>query len=254
MTISKKIRSIADSLIDEGGAKWDEFMDSMEAGEKMLNPEKQTWSELLQSQTPFFSLEKEAKRIVMRRIGFRPWQREEVNYEHFIRAHLNDFRTGKISQEQFELECESIIKTQRNDIMRRHPYYMSRDWDGQGKTAYETDNPQWRVTAINRLIDIIGYRPDIKISWPAEMCLRHYYDVDEKKAENDKILFRGRISLDEGDYRALNILRYREVLYRSGIEAADNSDLLGILPHFGDEFADIDQILHLNYINLIVPD
>ncbi len=177
-----------------------------------------SWDDLNLNATVLVNWETQTKELIEKRLGYLPHPAISLRYEPYLRALLQNRHQGLITSEVFRQEADEHLKLIRNVDMEQ---YSGRDYAPHFKQMYQKMFEFYGVKAKERLKFFLGYEPAAEHSLLAELWL---WDVMSKNI----ILPPGRPTAV--DYKALTIIRYREILYLHDKINADKSDLSGEFP------------------------
>lgn len=173
-----------------------------------------SWKYIALSALVLPDLEQQAKDLIEIRLGYLPPASITLPYEYELRTLLQNFNLGKIDQDDFYSQADRYIKLIRNDdiepndCLEYEPYLYEN---------YKRDFIPYTQMAKIRIMDFLGYEPSLEHSLIAESWLASIMAKDYLKLPP---------VITPIDYRALTIIKYREVLLSQGKEVADTSDLL----------------------------
>jgi len=176
-----------------------------------------SWEDLNRSATVLPDLIQKGKTAIEYYLGYLPDESITIRFEPFLRSLIQQKDEGIIYSEYTKL-AEEHIRLIRNEDVKHN---LMDDYDQELYESYQSGFQPWGAAAKQRIIDMLGYAPELKHSLVAEMWLR-------------TILARDTIKLPEEmspvDYKVLALIRYREILLSQGKEAADNWPLLNCDP------------------------
>lgn len=148
-------------------------------------------------------------------LGYLPLDRNYLPYMEDIRALIERHENNECDQAQFDDEARQYAMGIRNDEMKEDGIYCRQEkMDWVDEYLYKTTFPERTTEARDRLARFLGYYPDIIYSFHAECFLRCLLST------------RMGPEISAPDYRAMTIVKYREVLLTQGQEAADKSPLV----------------------------
>ncbi|MDF7816759.1 hypothetical protein P1X15_04095 [Runella sp. MFBS21] len=173
------------------------------------------WKDLALNATLLPHLEDATHQLIEQRLGYVPHPSVSLPYAPYLRALLQSYHQGTLSQNAFKHEAEEHIKLIRNADM---VHYSSAEPAPHFQQSYQKMFGIYGSQAKDRLTRFLGYEPLLEHSLMAELWL---FDL----------MTRDTIRLPEArtavDFKALTIIRYREILLGQGKAAADASPLLG---------------------------
>lgn len=177
-----------------------------------------SWKDLALNATVLPNLEEQTKDLIERRLGYLPHPAVTLRYEPYLRALLQSYHQGTLSSDTFTEQAEEHLKLIRNADMQ---HYSSPHPAPHFVQSYQKMFSIYGSKVKERLTCFLGYEPDLKHSLMAELWL---FDL----------MARDTVRLPDGptavDFKALTIIRYREILLSQGKATADVSALLGALP------------------------
>ena len=175
------------------------------------------WKNLVQSATLYPEHAAIALKLIKRMMGHTPKQLIYIPHEPFIRAHIESYIRGTISNEEYFNLVAKHVRDIRNDFMRlekKYNIYNEKDF-----FAYESKAEKSKHVARNRLSNLLGYVPDVQHSLEGELLLRRAIDCKLVHVLDDYC---------DIDFKAAAITNYRMVYFTYGKQAADNSELMGL--------------------------
>lgn len=174
-----------------------------------------SWKDLALNATVLPNLEDQTNDLIERRLGYLPHPSVTLPYAPYLRALLQRYHQGTLTADAFTHEAEEHLKLIRNADMQ---HYSSPEPAPHFVQSYQKMFGLYAKKTKERLVRFLGYEPDLKHSLMAELWLWDVMDMDT-------------IRLPDGptavDFKALTIIRYREILFSKGKEPADASPLLG---------------------------
>lgn len=174
------------------------------------------WKTLENAATILPHLDIQAQEVIEKRLGYLPSQHVVLPYEPFVRAIINSYQQGQITTKDYSNQLEAHIKLIRNADMIHN---LMPDYDPQIYQNYTATFSLYGQMTRDRITTFLGYEPQLIHSLSAEMWLRKMFAQD---------IFQLPDYITTIDYKALTLIRYREILLEFGKEAADASPLLGM--------------------------
>ncbi len=174
------------------------------------------WKTLENAATILPHLDIQAQEVIEKWLGYLPAQHVVLSYEPFVRAIINSYQQGQISDKDYSNQLEAHIKLIRNADMIHN---LMPDYDPQIYQNYTATFCPYGQMSKDRITTFLGYEPQLKHSLVAEMWLRKMFAQD---------VFQLPGCITTIDYKVLTLIRYREILLEFGKEAADASPLLAI--------------------------
>ncbi|WP_273209107.1 hypothetical protein [Runella zeae] len=173
------------------------------------------WKDLALNATVLPHLEDATHHLIEQRLGYLPHPSVSLPYAPYLRALLQSYHQGTLSQNAFTYEAEEHIKLIRNVDMA---HYSAVEPALHFQQSYQKMFGIYGSQAKDRLSSFLGYESRLEHSLLAELWL---FDL----------MTRDTIRLPKAptavDFKALTIIRYREILLSQGKAAADASPLLG---------------------------
>jgi hypothetical protein len=173
-----------------------------------------SWRDVVLNATVLPHLEDQAKDLIEVRLGYLPPSSITLRYEYELRTLLQNFNLGKINLDNFYHQADRYIKLIRNDdiepnnCLTYEPYLYEK---------YRKEFLPYGQMAKGRIMGFLGYEPRLEYSLAAEIWLSSILAKDYLKLPN---------KITPIDFRAISIIKYREILLSHGKEVADNSPLL----------------------------
>lgn len=175
-----------------------------------------SWKDLALNATVLPNLEDQTNDLIERRLGYLPHHSVTLPYVPYLRAILQSYHQGSLNADAFTHEAEEHLKLIRNADMQ---HYSAPEPAVHFVQSYQKLFGLYAEKTKERLIRFLGYEPDLKHSLMAELWLWEVMAMDT-------------IRLPDGptavDFKALTIIRYREILFSKGKAAADASPLSGV--------------------------
>jgi hypothetical protein len=186
-----------------------------------------SWEDLSRSALVLPDLVQKGKTAIEYYLGYLPDESVTIRFEPFLRSLIQQKNAGIIPYSEYTKLAEEHIRLIRNEDVKHN---LMDDYDQELYENYHTGYMPFGAAAKQRIIDMLGYAPELKHSLVAEMWLR-------------TILARDRIKLPDEmspvDYKVLTLIRYREILLSKGKSTADNWPVLNCDPlvrasYYGD--------------------
>lgn len=172
-----------------------------------------SWKDLALHATVLPNLEGQAKDLIERRLGYLPHPAVTLHYEPYLRALLQSYHQGTLSSDAFTEQAEEHLKLIRNADMQ---HYSSPEPAPHFVQSYQKMFGIYGGKVKERLTRFLGYEPRLEHSLMAELWL---FDL----------MARDTVRLPDGltavDFKALTIIRYREILLSQGLTDANDSPL-----------------------------
>lgn len=176
------------------------------------------WHDLSLAARALPELEQQAHDVIETWLGYLPHPCVTLPDEPSIRLALHKHRRGEWNEATYHQRLEPAMKRVRNRDLRHNaePTYHPEIY----QTYAATYHP-YGFAVRQRLVSFLGYEPALACSLIAELWLRNAV------VENQGLLLVGRTALD---WRAMTLVKYREVLLAHSKAAADESALVKIQP------------------------
>lgn len=156
---------------------------------------------------------------ISHRLGYLPSIDTYKWHEFYIRELIHHYLSGGCiyySEESFNDAVDIHIKHIRNadvqDIIAA-PEYTREDIE-----RYNHHLPEFKELAQKNIAYLMGYVPDLRYSLDAELYLRGFL---ASKSSGERNI------ITPVEYRTVNAISYREHFLKYGIEAANNSPIIG---------------------------
>lgn len=172
-----------------------------------------SWNDLQLNATVLTDLEETTQNFIENRLGYMAHRAVRLRFEPYLRALIQNYRQGVLSADEFSDQADEHIKLIRNQDME---HYSSLDHSEHYKDMYERLFNLYGLQAKERLTRFLGYEPELKHSLMAELWLWDIMSQDIRLGEKITAI----------DYKAITIIRYREILFSEGKVAADDSPLI----------------------------
>lgn len=176
-----------------------------------------SWSDMAAYNTVLTGYEEEAQEQIEKYLGYVPHPTIFMPHEPYIRSELQRFHAGVIAEEAFDRNVQEHVRHIRNDDMKKDGWAEPVEYTAADYDAYDTVLVPYRDAARTRLAGLLEYEPDLRVSLGAEIYLRELLAMDS---------YASSWGLTAMDAKAMNIVRYRQVLFEYGVEGADQSILI----------------------------
>ena len=174
------------------------------------------WDNLVASATILPELELSAQELIKELLGYLPQALLTLSEEPFIRALLQNYRSGGMTVDELFDQAEEHIKPVRNaDLSDNACLTYPRELYRQ----YFLALPEVAYKVKTRLTIFLGYEPALEHSLVAELNLQECL-MDDTMHFSEK--------LSRADIQSITIIKYREVLLAKGKAAADASPLIAM--------------------------
>lgn len=172
-----------------------------------------SWNDLNNASNSLPHFAQKGRELIECRLGYLPHDSVTLPFEPRLRTHVRAYEFGLISVYEFEQQADTVLKEIRNRDMRHNTCLT---YDPQIYRKYFDTFVPYGYAVRERLSNFLGYIPDLKHSVVAELWLRDLVARDDIRLPNWPT---------SADYKAMTLIRYREVLLEQGKEAADASQI-----------------------------
>ena len=174
-----------------------------------------SWKDLALNATVLPNLEDQTNDLIERRLGYLPHPSVSLPYAPYLRALLQSYHQGTLSSDAFTQQAEAHLQLIRNADME---HYCAIEPAPHFVQSYQKMVEIFDFRAKERLAGFWGYIPEETHSLMAELWLYELMLKDTLRLPESSTAV---------DFKALTIIRYREILFTQGKAAADGSPLLG---------------------------
>ncbi len=157
-----------------------------------------------------------ARGLIEKYMGYLPPHATLVSREICIRQAIEHFEKGRCTQEKFDNGVHELVKRIRNEDMERDGWYETLVFDEKELNRYSTKYAPYIQGARERIARGLGYYPDLCYSLQAEIFFRNLLARDN---------YNPNWELTAYDFKAITVVKYREVLLTKDKEAADHSSV-----------------------------
>jgi hypothetical protein len=171
------------------------------------------WQDVLACSTVLPEYEAVVLHLIENRLGWLPVGSSRLRYEPYLRGLLKSYRSGGMTPEEFAAQTDEQLKLIRNDEMQ---FNTMPDYDHRIYQSYDTYLSQQREAVRQRVTRLLGYEPALQHSVVAEIWLREITAEDSFHLPEEPTAV---------DWKALSLIRYREILLTHGRTAADASPI-----------------------------
>lgn len=182
-------------------------------GNRDIQPRKIVWQDAIEYAQVTESTQKKTVATLLAQLGYVPAIWIRLPYELQIHR-LWQLETSDKRSDGFIDNLIPIIKKIRNKDLKKDGRYTTEVYNEKDFEDYNTNLQPLANAARERVAKALGYYPDLQHSLWAEVLLRHYMVKDDFHPDKPMQPF---------DWQAAQLIRYREHLLNSGIEAADES-------------------------------
>ena len=172
------------------------------------------WNDLVTAATILSELEEEGRDLIERHLGYLPSDNVILPYESYIRGLLHSYKQGQMTTDNFHQQVDDHVRLIRNADMTHN---LCLAYDADIYQNYHEMYSHYGYAAKSRLSGFLGYEPKLEHSLIAEMWMR---DVMAKDT------FKLPAYICAVDYKAITLIKYREILLEYGKVAADASPFL----------------------------
>ncbi|RYZ84991.1 MAG: hypothetical protein EOP04_16870 [Proteobacteria bacterium] len=174
------------------------------------------WDDLIVDATTLPELKNTGRELIEINLGYLPGDPVILPYEPYLRALIQSYWQNALTEDDFLDQLENHIKLIRNADMK-HNTCLTYD-EAIYRNYHKTFVP-YGYTVKTRLTEFLGYEPKLEHSLIAEMWMRDLIARDEVQLP---------ASITAADYKAIALIKYREVLLEQGQAAADASPLYSL--------------------------
>lgn len=172
------------------------------------------WDDFITDATTLTHLKETGRGLIEINLGYLPPDDVMLPYEPYLRALVQIYWQGAITEDDFFQQVEDHVRLIRNADMKHN---ASPVYDNAIYKNYNETFPTYGYAVRDRLSRFLGYVPQLEYSLIAEMWLRDIM-ADETYRLPDE--------MTPDDIRAMTLIKYREVLLKEGRAKADISPLL----------------------------
>lgn len=184
-----------------------------------IGSQAQNWDLILAESNYLPQFAEYARNLVIHRLGYPPSAGLSTGPELFIRhAAFRNFYDAFYTTDKFHEEVDMHVRTIRNADMKLN-IELFRPYTAEDYHLYETHLPQYKELVREKVCRALKYSPDIEYSIRPEL---HFRDLLSHFDDYNRSL------VTSADYRTVNFIAYREHYMKSGMEAADTSQLVGL--------------------------
>lgn len=169
------------------------------------------WNDLQINATVLPQYEAIALKFIEEGLGYLPHLSIRLPLEPYLRGLLNSYQLGLLVGDAFNQAVDDHLKLIRNADMAIYQTEPTAYF----KTMYQDLYERFGLLARQRLARFLGYEPRLEYSLMAELWL---WDIMARVGKLPD-------SPTAVDFKALTIIRYREILLKEGKQAADVSSL-----------------------------
>lgn len=162
-----------------------------------------------------------AQELITELLGRHPGAVYFIRHEIPIRQAIERLQKDLCSQQDFDEEIYKRIVVMRNDIVKSEGWLAKETYDENDMERYNSLFPQYQELARERISSLLGYTPELRHSLDAEISLRNFFAMMEGIIDDDS-----KKSVLGIDYQLIHAIKYRELFFTQGQEAADNSPLI----------------------------
>lgn len=174
-----------------------------------------SWKDFVLNETVLPDLKEATQDLIERRLGYLPHESVSITFVPFLRAFIQSHRTGVLSDQEFLSKADQQIKLIRNWDMRHNTCLV---YDECIYQNYKDNYVVFRQAVKERLSLFLGYEPQLEHSLIAEMWMHDLMTDDT---------FEFPETITAIDYKAITLIKFREVLLQYGQDAAYSSPLHG---------------------------
>lgn len=149
-------------------------------------------------------------------LGYLPQPEAYMPFLAFIQTLIENAKNSMASDDQFLEELFSCVRQIRNKDIKHGGWLLNFTYGQAHYERYNNELAFYKHAARERLCKFLGYEPLLEFSLDAEVFLRQIFAED---------YFHLDMPYCNADYKAANIVRYREAFLTLGEEMADTCDL-----------------------------
>ncbi|MGA0556803.1 hypothetical protein ACO2Q8_09145 [Larkinella sp. VNQ87] len=173
-----------------------------------------SWDDLNKASNTLPHFAQKGRELIESRLGYLPHDCVTLPFEPRLRMHVRAYEYGLISEFEFEQQANTVLKEIRNQDMRLNTCLT---YDPHIYRKYYDTFVPYGYAVRERLSNFLGYIPDLKHSVVAELWLRDLVGRDDIRLPDWPT---------PADFKAITLIRYREILFEQGQTGADLSQLL----------------------------
>ena len=159
----------------------------------------------------------EAENLIEKFLGYLPFPTIYLPHEVFIRALIADRNNSAVTEDEFRDQINVHLINIRNDDMRIDGWIEDLSYSEKDFEYYGPFQNCYASMSRERLVQHLGYEPDLQHSLYAETYLRSLILLDTYTSDWPTTSF---------DKKAITVVKFREIFTSRGIEAANNSPLI----------------------------
>ncbi|MBD2704672.1 hypothetical protein IC229_28810 [Spirosoma sp. BT702] len=172
------------------------------------------WDDLVTDAVILPDLKQKAQDLIDQYLGYLPGDSVIMPFEPYLRALLNMYWQHQLHEDDFIEQLEAHLKLIRNADMRHNTCLT---YDEAIYQNYDKTFAPYGYAVKSRLTRFLGYEPKLEHSLIAEMWMRNVMAHDEIQLPE---------TMTPVDWKAITLIKYREVLLERGQTAADASPFL----------------------------
>lgn len=172
-----------------------------------------SWEDIELGAIALPELEEITQQLIENYLGYLPHPSVLLKYEPYIRALVHSHKQNSINDYEFEKQVVEQVKLIRNEDMDLNTCL---NYDADIYQNYHENYHGYRTQVKERLIRFLGYAPKLEHSLVAEMWMQDCLADDTFQICDE---------ITAIDYKAITLIKYREVLLRFGFQEANDSPL-----------------------------
>ncbi len=191
----------------------DELKEDIKWGNRYL----MFWDDFKDSAEILPQYSEEARQQIQKHLGYIPEQVIILPHEPFLRTLIHSYKSGSISEKEFNDSVCAQVMHIRNDDMNKGGWTKDLPYTEYGLNVYNTYLLQYKDAAKKRIASFMGYEPPLEHSITAEIMIRELHTHDN---------FNEGMPWTPWDYKAMTVLVYTIAMLTINQEAANEMPLL----------------------------
>jgi len=118
-----------------------------------------SWEDLNRSATVLPDLVQKGKIAIEYYLGYLPAESITIRFETFLRSLIQQKYAGIIPYGEYTKLAEELIRLIRNEYVKHN---LMDDYDQELYESYQSGYQPWGAAAKQRIIDMLGYAPELK--------------------------------------------------------------------------------------------
>jgi hypothetical protein len=188
----------------------EDFADAVLEGRK----DTVSWDNLVADAVTLPDLKEKGREFIEQYLGYLPADSVILPFEPYLRALLKSYWQRQLGEDEFIQQLEEHLKLIRNADMQYNTCLTN---DEAIYRNYDKTFVPYGYAVKSRLTRFLGYEPQLKHSLIAEMWMRNVMARDTIQLPH---------TITPVDWKAITLIKYREILLEQGQAAADASPFL----------------------------